>query len=157
MSEAKSLRHTLLATLVVCAVLVLALLLLVVPIYGSRFHPAIALGMILLPGAALLGLAGPLSATVLGRGHPRMMLIVSMIVTPITVALYVVLIPSMHADGAALASTISYALTFALTAFFYTRVTGHNALLRMLPTVSELEDYRRLAPAVLAWARGLRG
>ena len=156
MSESKSLRHTALVTVLVTGVLAAALLFLVVPIYGPAFRPAIKLGLILLPGAALLGLVGPLSATVLGRGHPRMMLAVTLVTTPITIALYVVLIPTMKAPGAALASSISYATTFALTAFFYTRVTGHNALRRMIPTTSELNDYRALGPAVLAWARGLR-
>jgi O-antigen/teichoic acid export membrane protein len=154
MSESKSLRHTALASLAVTAVLAGVLLVLVVPVYGARFRPAIDLGLILLPGAALLGLAGPLSATILGRGHPRMMLTVTLITTPVTVALYVLLIPTLKASGAALASTISYAGTFVLTALFYTRVTGHNAFARMIPTRSELHDYRMLAPAVLAWVRG---
>lgn len=155
MAETKSLRHTALATLMVTAILAVILVGLVVPVYGAGFRPAVALGLILLPGSALLGLAGPLSATVLGRGHPRLMLIVTVITTPLTIALYVVLIPWLHASGAALASTISYASSFALSAIFYTRVTGHSALWRMVPTRSELTDYRRLAPAVVQWARGL--
>lgn len=154
MAEAKSLRHTALATLAVTAILAVALVGLVVPIYGPGFRPAIDLGLILLPGSALLGLVGPLSATVLGRGHPRLMLIVTVITTPLTIALYVLLIPWLHASGAALASTISYSTSFALAAIFYTRVTGHNALWRMIPTRSELDDYRRLGPAIMEWARG---
>jgi enterobacterial common antigen flippase len=155
MTEVKSLRHTVLATVAATIVLALALVLLVVPVYGPRFRPAIGLGLILLPGAALLGLAGPLSATVLGRGHIRMMLIVALVVTPFTVILYVTLIPLLHAAGAALASTLSYSATFALSALFYGRVTGRSAFGSMRPTRSELTDYRRLGPAVAAWADGL--
>ena len=155
MAETKGLRHCLVLTVVATTVLALALLLLVVPIYGPRFEPAIDLGLILLPGSALLGLASPLSAIVVGRGHPRMMLTVTLIVTPVTIVLYLVLIPTLHADGAALASTISYSATFLLVAGFHARVTGNHLLTSMLPTRSEWDDYRRLGPAIATWATGL--
>jgi O-antigen/teichoic acid export membrane protein len=154
--EIKSLRHTVLITVLSTLVLALALVLLVVPVYGSAFRPAIDLGLILLPGVALLGLTGPLSATILGRGHPGLSLIGAAIVTPLTVVLYVLLIPSLQATGAALASTISYSTTFLLAAFFYRRATGHGALALMLPTRGELQDYRALGPAVSGWLAKLR-
>jgi len=150
--EAKSLRHTVIVTLLSTLAVALALVVLVVPVYGAAFQPAVDLGLILLPGVALLGLSGPLSATILGRGHPQLSLIGAALVTPLTVALYALLIPSLQATGAALASTLSYSASFLLAAFFYRRVTGHGALSRMLPTRSELEDYRALVPAVMGWA-----
>jgi O-antigen/teichoic acid export membrane protein len=146
--EAKSMRHTVIVTLAVSAVVAAALLLLVVPVYGPAFEPAITLGLILLPGVALLGLTGPLSAAILGRGHPELSLISTAIVTPVTVVLYVLLIPALDATGAALASTISYSATFALAAFFYRRVTGARLLVHMLPGRSELADFRSVPTLV---------
>lgn len=154
--EAKSFRHTVLVVAATTLALALALLLLVVPVYGPQFRPAVDLGLILLPGVALIGLSGTLSATFVGRGHPGYALAITGIVTPLTIVLYVVLIPALHAPGAALASSISYAATFLLVAVFYRRITGRSVLAIALPTRSELADYRALAPAVAAWAGGMR-
>ena len=143
-TEVKTLRHVVLVTIVVGIVVAVALVLLVVPIYGPSFHQSTVLGLILLPGVALLGISAPLSATIVGRGRPGLLLVATVIVTPLTVVLYVLLIPALHAPGAALASSISYAATFALVALFYRRVTASSVLRLMLPTRSELADYRGL-------------
>jgi O-antigen/teichoic acid export membrane protein len=154
--EAKSLRHVVL--IIVCSTLALAaaLLLLVVPVYGEDFRPAVDLGLILLPGVAAIGLSGTLTATIVGRGHPGYTLAITLVTMPLTLALYLLLIPAFDATGAALASTISYVATFVLAAFFYRRATGARVLPRLMPTRSELADYRGLAPAIAAWARGVR-
>jgi len=154
--ETKSLRHTVLIVVASTLVLAAAIELLVVPIYGSEFRPAIELGLILLPGVALIGIAGTLSATIVGHGKPGYSLAIAVITTPITIALYAILIPAYDATGAAVASSISYALSFVLASIFYRRVTGAALLPRLLPTRSELADYRGLAPAILAWGRGVR-
>ncbi len=154
--EAKSLRHVVVIVCVSMVVLAAALVLLVVPVYGPDFRPAIGLGLILLPGVAAIGLSGTLSATIVGRGHPGYTLVITLVTTPLTLALYFLLIPSLDATGAALASTISYVATFVLAAVFYGRATGASVLPRLVPTRSELADYRALAPAIVAWGRGLR-
>ena len=140
MAEVKSLRHASLIVYVTAVGLVVALEALVVPLYGDRFRPAINLGLILLPGAALVPLARVLAATILGRGKPNYPLIAAVVTTPVTLLLYVTLIPWLHATGAALASTISYAATFIALAYFYRRVTGRKVLPSLVPTRSELED-----------------
>ena len=91
---------------------VLALLFLVVPLFGAEFAPATDLGLILVPGAAAIGIAGTLSSSIVGRGKPSYSLYSALIVTPVTIGLYLWLIPSLDATGAALASTISYCLSF---------------------------------------------
>ena len=153
--EAKSLRHTTLVTVVSAVVLALVLLFLVVPVYGPQFHDSVALGLIRLPGVALLGVAGTMAATTVGRGHPEYGLFTAAIVTPVTIVLYAVLIPRMDATGAALASSLSFTATFVATALFYRRATGHGVLSRVVPTRSELADYRTLWPQVRAWAAGI--
>ena len=145
MTETKSLRHTTLIVLVTSAVVALAVLFLVVPVYGGAFRQAIELGLILLPGVALLGIASPMASTIVGRGHPGYSLAITLVVTPLTIVLYVLLIPPLHARGAALGSSISYALSAVLVAVFYRRVVGESVLKRLLPTRSELADYRALA------------
>ncbi len=154
--EAKSLRHTTLIVLVSAVAIAAALVLLVVPIYGPEFQESVELGLIRLPGVALIGIAGTLSASVVGRGFPQYSLYSALIVTPVTLALYALLIPAYDATGAALASCLSFGLSFLLALFFYRRATGHGALGLMWPTRSELEDYRTLLPKIRAWATGLR-
>jgi O-antigen/teichoic acid export membrane protein len=148
--ETKTLRHTVAIAAVASAALAIALVLLVVPVYGPDFRASVDLGLILLPGVALVALTGTLSATIVGRGRPGYVLAVTAFVTPLTVALYAVLIPALGAKGAALASSISYAASFVLTAVYYRRLTGEGLLARLVPTRSELDDYRTLAPALAA-------
>jgi O-antigen/teichoic acid export membrane protein len=149
--ETKSMRHTVLVVAAGACGLAAALVFLVVPVYGAAFRPAVGLGLILLPGVALIGLTNPMAATLVGRGHPGYALATAAVVTPLTVLLYVLLIPSLHGTGAALASTVSYASSFVLIAVLYRRVTGRRVRDWLLPTRSELEDYRALVPAIREW------
>lgn len=144
MVELKGLRHVVVIAVVVMAVLVLALLLLVVPVYGEDFRPAIDVGLILLPGTALLGIANVLSSSLLGRGFPQYGLYTVALTLPVTIVLFVLLIPPLEAEGAALASTISYTLTALLTVVFYRRVTGRGVVRAMIPTRDEWLDLVRL-------------
>ncbi len=143
MVEEKSVRHVVLITVLVAAVLALALVGLVKPVYGDDFGDAVVLGLILLPGVSLLGVGNVLFATILGRGRPAYSLYSSLIATPLTMALYLALIPPFDATGAALASTASYTLTFLLAVHYYRRATGRSVLPLLVPGRDELRDYGR--------------
>ncbi|MEA2171599.1 MAG: hypothetical protein QOF76_4899 [Solirubrobacteraceae bacterium] len=156
MVELKGLRHTVMIVIAISAVVALALLLLVVPVYGEAFRPAIDVGLLLLPGSAVLGISNVLGSSLIGRGFPQYGLYTVAIIVGPTIALYATLIPAWDARGAALASTLSYIFTTLITAFFYRRVTGRNVFCVMVPTRSEWDDLRRLPAAARAWARGLR-
>ena len=148
MVEEKSVRHASLVVLAGGLALLVALELLVVPVFGAQFGPATNLGLILLPGAAAVGIGSILAATIVGRGRPIYTLYITLVSTPLTVLLYAVLIPPWHAVGAAVASTLSYCSSFLLGSFYYRRVTGRRVLPLLLPTRSEWDDlaalYRRL-------------
>jgi O-antigen/teichoic acid export membrane protein len=154
MVETKSVRHAALVVLMSALVLTAALELLVVPIFGEAFRGSIDLGLILVPGAAAIGLTTVLAATVVGRGKPIYQLYVVLATTPVTLVLYAILIPSLHASGAALASTISYALTFVLECIVYRRATGRQVLPLLVPTRSELDDVLSLGRALRVRAVG---
>ncbi len=149
--EAKSLRHTVLLVLLALVVLTGPLVVLVVPVYGAGFRPAIELALILLPGIALLGVTGVMSATIVGRGRPQYALYTALIVTPLTLGAYALLIPALDARGAALAKTLSCAASFALTVFFYRRATGSARLAQFMPTRAEVRELRAVAPQIRAW------
>jgi O-antigen/teichoic acid export membrane protein len=154
--ETKSLRHATLASSVSAVALAVGLVLFVVPVYGPDFRDSIDLGLIRLPGVALAGIAATMSATIVGRGRPEYALYIALIATPLTMVMYAVLIPWLEATGAALATSLSFAIYFVLAYVFYRRVTGARVARRLLPTRSELDDYRTLWPKIRAWAQGLR-
>lgn len=150
--ETKSLRHVVLLVLVGCVALAVGMYLLIVPIYGRPFEDAIELGMIRLPGVALLGIAGVLSASYVGRGRPIYSLWTALIVTPSTMVLYALLIPAHGATGAAIASSLSFTLSFVLALWFYRLTVGEPVWRRMIPTWSEVRDYLQLVPHARAAA-----
>jgi O-antigen/teichoic acid export membrane protein len=139
-SAARAIRHSVL--MVIPIVIALAALVALVPlIYGARFQHAVSLGFILIPGVAVLGPGKVIAATISGRGFPRYALYVTLITLPVTLALYLVLIPSYHATGAAVASTISYGLSVALSVVALRRVTNISLRAALLPTRADLADY----------------
>jgi O-antigen/teichoic acid export membrane protein len=146
--EAKSLRHVTLMVLPTVAAAAVALELLVVPIFGKSFRGAVNLSLILLPGAAAIAISTVLAASIVGRGRPGYSLLGSLIVTPLTVALYAIVIPRFGATGAAAASTLSYAGSLAVYAVFYRRTTGRMPFPLLVPTRSELADFKALASSV---------
>lgn len=152
MVETKGLRHVSLIVAVTTLAMGAALELLVVPVFGSDYRPAINLGLILLPGAAAIGISQVLVATIVGRGKPAYPLYGALIVTPLTIALYATMIPWLHANGAALASTLSYLASFVLACWFYRRATDRRVLPLLVPTHSELSDLRALPRALVTWA-----
>ncbi len=156
MVEEKSVRHVVAITVVVALALAVALVGLVPLIYGPEFEDAIVLGLILLPGVSLLGIGNVLFATILGRGQSRYSLYSSLLATPPTLLLYALLIPSMDATGAALASTLSYTLSFGLAVVFYRRQTGRAVLPLLVPGRDEFRDYGRALADVRERIRGPR-
>jgi O-antigen/teichoic acid export membrane protein len=144
----KSIRHGVFIS--TAAAIAMAAGLLAVPyVFGSGFQDAVTLGWILVPGTAALGLANVLGATITGSGKPQYLLVTAAIVTPLTFALYLALIPTMKATGGALASTASYGLTLCISWLFFRQVSGITRLGPLVPRVDEISDYWQLTRATL--------
>jgi O-antigen/teichoic acid export membrane protein len=124
-------------------------LLLVPSIFGAGFTETVRLGWILIPGTAALGVANVIGATVTGRGKPGSLLKVAAVVTPITLGFYFALVPSMHASGAAVASTLSYTMTLAGYWLCFRAATGITGVGSLLPGRDDLTDYWRLLNSLL--------
>jgi O-antigen/teichoic acid export membrane protein len=140
----KSVKHSVLLALPVGLVLAVAVLLIPI-VFGSAFSEAVGPGLILIPGVLALGVAGVLNANMIGAGHPRYALYSSLIATPVTLALYLGLIPPFEIWGAAGASTASYALSGYLALHYFRRSVGKLPLAEMIPGRDELHDFRLLA------------
>lgn len=93
-------------------------------LYGTAFEPALTAIWLLLPGVAVFGSARVLGAHIAGLGRPHLNLVVSASSLVVTLALDLLLIPSFGMNGAAIASTASYASAAGVMALLFSRSTG---------------------------------
>jgi O-antigen/teichoic acid export membrane protein len=134
-------RHSILLVLPTALVLVVLLVVVVPILYGSKFAQTVTLGLLLLPGVLALGWAKILSAATTGLGFPEYALWTAAIVAPITVVLYLALVPPLGATGAALSSTASYLLTTVFSAYYLKRATGMSLRAMTTPSRADVQDY----------------
>ena len=152
-SVARVIRHTVILQ-VPTAVVAVAVLFLVIPlVYGSEFHQSIALGLLLLPGVLAASVAKVVSPVITGRGFPIYSVYNVLITVPVTVVLYLVLIPPLGATGAALASTASYTLTTVLAMYFYRRATGNSVRAALVPTIADVREYPHTVSQLVSLGR----
>jgi O-antigen/teichoic acid export membrane protein len=161
-TEDQAIRHTLLLLACTSAMLAVTLPLLLEPVFGAEFAPALVPALILIPGAAALGLATTLYVALAGRGHPEYAMRVALVITPLAVGAYFLLVPALEAEGAALGSDLAYISSAAAGALCLRRVSAAEpgrpgARRRLLPGRSEIADYRVLAHQVRARLKAARG
>lgn len=115
-------KHTALIMLVCCLVAVPVSFLLPL-VYGAAFSDATMLLLILLPGVYLIGLESVLVQHFSALGLPRAIPIYWLVTLVVNLVLVFALVPQFGAYGAAIASTVSYALIFALVTFYFLATT----------------------------------
>jgi O-antigen/teichoic acid export membrane protein len=155
-ATARACRHSVLM-LPLVGVAVAALLAVAVPLlYGTQFSDTLALGFIMLPGVLALGVGKVLASVIAGRGRPDYNLYVGLIGAPVTLGLYLALIPPLEAWGAALATCVSYLTTTVVIAFYYRRATGMGISRALVPRRDDLQDYRLALQDALRRRRAAR-
>ena len=92
-------------------------------VYTSDFSPAYSALLVLLPGVVLLGGGKVLTNELAGRGYAHYNSINSGLALVATLVLDVLLIPRYGITGAALASSIAYALNLMTALVFYRLVS----------------------------------
>lgn len=118
-------RYTTLIMFVCCLAAVPFSLLLPV-LYGAAFSEATRLLLILLPGVYLLGLESVLVQHFNALGLPRAIPLYWVATLVLNLVLVFTLVPRFGAQGAAVASTVSYAAIFALVALHFHNSTGRS-------------------------------
>ena len=111
-------RHTALIMLICCLAAVPVSFLLPL-VYGAAFSDATTLLLILLPGVYLIGLESVLVQHFNALGLPRTIPVYWIVTLVVNLVLVFALVPQFGAYGAAIASTLSYALIFGLVAFYF--------------------------------------
>ncbi len=118
-------RYTALVTFVCCLAAVPFSFLLPL-VYGNAFTEATRLLLILLPGVFLIGVESVLVQHFNALGLPRIIPVYWIITLIVNLVLVFAFVPRLGAQGAAIASTISYMLIFALVMRQFLAATGQT-------------------------------
>lgn len=118
-------RHVSFVMLIMCAAAAAGSFLLPL-VYGARFADATIQLLILLPGVCLIGIESVLVQHFTGTGLPVAITVFWLITLAVGVGLNLALVPVYGARGAAITSTISYALIFVFVAVYFCMKTGRR-------------------------------
>ncbi len=143
-SSVSAVRHAVLVS-VVAAVVVIPVLALAPLVWGPGFHRTLELGLIMLPGVALLGVGRVMVAAFTGRGAANQALLVGLVSFPLTLVAFLLVIPDHGSTGAAIVSCGSYVVVSLLSAFLFFRSSGTPLAAALIPRASDLGDYVELA------------
>jgi O-antigen/teichoic acid export membrane protein len=142
--QGAAVRHSVLisaaATLLVIPILAIAPL-----VWGPGFGRTLGLGLILLPGVAMLGVGRVMVAAFTGEGAANEALFVGLVSFPLTFIAFMLVIPDHGSTGAAIVSCCSYIVASVLAAYLFLRARGHSARTALVPRTEDLRDYLRLA------------
>jgi O-antigen/teichoic acid export membrane protein len=142
--QSAAVRHSVLVS-VATTLAVIPLLVIAPLIWGPGFGRITTLGLIMLPGVALLGVGRVMVAAFSGRGAATEALLVGLLSFPLTLIAYLIVIPDHAATGAAVVSCCSYIATSLLAAVLFLNIPGTKAREALVPRADDLRDYVRLA------------
>jgi O-antigen/teichoic acid export membrane protein len=153
-SQASAVRHAVVvsafATVGVIPILAIAPL-----VWGSGFGEIPELGLIMLPGVALLGVARVMVAAFTGRGAANQALLVGLISFPLTLVAFFLVIPDHGIHGAAAVSCGSYIVASLVSAVLFFRLSDASPA-ALVPRREDLGDYVTLARRVHGALREIR-
>jgi O-antigen/teichoic acid export membrane protein len=142
--QGAAVRHSVLvsaaASLAVIPILAIAPL-----VWGPDFDETLKLGLILLPGVALLGVGRVMVAAFTGEGAATDALFVGLVSFPLTFVAFLLVIPDHGSTGAAVVSCCSYVVATVLATYLFLREPRHSIRTSLVPTGEDLRDYARLA------------
>jgi len=117
-------------------------------VWGPGFHRTLDLGLIMLPGVALLGVGRVMVAAFTGRGAANQALLVGLVSFPVTLVAFLLVIPDHGSTGAAVVSCASYVSVSVLSAVLFFRSTRTPIAAALVPRASDLRDYVDLAQRI---------
>ena len=93
-------------------------------LYGREFYPAVGPMLYLLPGILVLSIYQFLKADIYSLNRPGFISIVSLVTMTCNLVLNYLMIPQYGINGAAISSSISYAISVLIVFVFFLRKTG---------------------------------
>ncbi|ACL24859.1 oligosaccharide flippase family protein [Chloroflexus aggregans] len=119
-------------------------------IFGTAFRESVPALMWLLPGVTIFSITNVIGSYFAGIGKPHLNFLASLIGLVVTIALDVVLIPSLGIVGAAIASSMSYLATTLAVVALFAREASISPMHALLVTRDDLS-------LIVATARRIRG
>jgi O-antigen/teichoic acid export membrane protein len=147
-SQGTAVRHSVLVS-AAAAIAVVPILAIAPLVWGAGFGRTLTLGLILLPGVALLGVGRVMVAAFTGKGAANEALFVGLVSFPLTFVAFLLVIPDHGSTGAAIVSCCSYVVASLLAAYLFLRTPGNSIRGSLLPRADDLRDYVRLARRVV--------
>lgn len=138
----KACRNTLSASFIVGIALLCACRFFIPLVYGQVYAPSVSALTILLPGVLAMTIFTTLHGDLAGRGRPDITIYVFSGALLANIVLNVILIPEMGIEGAALASTMSYATGSVVLAYIFSQLTNTRLRKLILPQRCDIQDYR---------------
>ena len=151
--QSAAVRHSVLIS-AAAALAVIPILAIAPLVWGPDFDRTLTLGLILLPGVALLGVGRVMVAAFTGEGAATDALLVGLVSFPLTFVAFLLVIPNHGSTGAAVVSCGSYVVASALAAYLFLKEPRHSVRTSIVPTAEDLRDYVRLARRGLARIAG---
>jgi O-antigen/teichoic acid export membrane protein len=142
--QGAAVRHSVLIS-IAASIAVIPILAIAPLVWGPDFDRTLTLGLILLPGVALLGVGRVMVAAFTGEGAATDALLVGLVSFPLTFVAFLLVIPDHGSTGAAIVSGCSYVVATVLAAYLFLREPHHSVRTALLPTGEDLRDYVRLA------------
>jgi O-antigen/teichoic acid export membrane protein len=133
-------RHSVVVS-VAASLAVIPLLAIAPLLWGPDFGRTVELGLILVPGVALLGVGRVMVAAFTGSGAANQALIVGLVSFPLSFVAFLLVIPDHGTTGAAIVSCCTYAVASVLSAVLFFRSTGAPVAEALAPRRSDLRDY----------------
>ena len=118
-------------------------------IYGAPFADATVQLLMLLPGIFFMGLESVLVQHFTGTGLPRAIPVFWLITLAFNIGLNLVVVPTFGGRGAAVTSSLTYALIFTLVTVYFCRKTKRGLGEIFLWRSDDLRTLRRMAGARL--------
>ena len=137
-------RNTLLVSVLAAIALVAVSPLAIRWLFGADFQPAVTPLMLLMPGVVAVSAARVLGSYLFSQGKVIYNTYATLLALAVTLILDLVLIPTLEVNGAAIASSIAYAVSLLATLWFYRRLSGASVWGALLPRASDAQYYRAL-------------
>jgi O-antigen/teichoic acid export membrane protein len=142
-SQSTAVRHSVLVS-AAAAIAVVPILAIAPLVWGAGFGRTLTLGLILLPGVAMLGVGRVMVAAFTGEGAANEALFVGLVSFPLTFVAFLLVIPDHGSTGAAIVSCCSYVVASLLAAYLFLRTPGNSIRGSLVPRADDLRDYVRL-------------
>jgi O-antigen/teichoic acid export membrane protein len=120
---AQLLRISIFIIAIICLILILFSKFIILTMYGVQYKESVSVFVYLLPGVLLLTIFKVMNMDLAGKGKPWIALKAMIPALIINIILNIILIPEKGANGAAIASTISYSIAAILFTFFYSKTS----------------------------------